>query len=216
MQIDRFEDVLRALREHPEWLEELRALVFTDELIALPSMVAEQGRVQAGHTQTLAEHSGRLLSIEEAITRIELRLDDAIGYITEERYRNKAYGYFGAIARRIRQLKGPSLEDVLEPLEAAGLLEEDERLDVLAADGVFEGRRGDEAARLVLEASTVADTDDVARAHDRAQILARAGVTTLPIAAGKAVTPPARRAARASGVWIVTNGRPETIDPNAA
>ncbi len=31
-----FEDLLRALREHPEWLEELRKLILTEELIDLP------------------------------------------------------------------------------------------------------------------------------------------------------------------------------------
>ena len=219
MQIDRFEDVLRALREHPEWLAELRALVFTDELIALPSMVAEQGRVQAVHTETLAGHSRHLSSIDEAIARLEIRLDEALGIMLEERYRNEAYGYFGAIARRIRQLHGPALDDVLEPLEAAGRLDEHERLELLAADGIFEARRNGEPVRLIMEASMVVDTDDVSRASERARMLGRAGVTTLPVAAGRAVTPSAKAAARAAGVWIVTNGSPQaptTQDPQAA
>jgi len=34
--IETFEDILRALRERPEWLEELRRLILTEELMALP------------------------------------------------------------------------------------------------------------------------------------------------------------------------------------
>jgi cell division protein FtsB len=34
--IETFDDILRALRERPEWLEELRRLILTGELIALP------------------------------------------------------------------------------------------------------------------------------------------------------------------------------------
>lgn len=226
MAIDRFEDVLQALRDHPEWLAELRALVFTEELLSLPSLVAEQGwvldshtKTSADHTTTLAEHGTRLLSIEEAITRLEIRLDDALGTLTEERYRNKAYGHFGAIARRIKQLHGPALDDVLEPLEAAGELDDDERMQLLAADGIFDGRRGGAPIRLVMEASLVVDTDDVKRARDRARILARSGVKAVGVVAGKAVTPPAREAARAAEVWVVTDGRseaPTTHSPREA
>ncbi|MFN3395646.1 MAG: hypothetical protein ACK4Z9_02475 [Thermodesulfovibrionales bacterium] len=34
--IETFEDILRALKERPEWLEELRRIILTEELIALP------------------------------------------------------------------------------------------------------------------------------------------------------------------------------------
>ncbi len=34
--IETFEDLIKALREKPEWLEELRRIILTEELIALP------------------------------------------------------------------------------------------------------------------------------------------------------------------------------------
>ena len=40
----------------------------------------------------LAGHSRHLSSIDEAIARLEIRLDEALSML-EERYRNKAYGY---------------------------------------------------------------------------------------------------------------------------
>jgi len=36
-----FADILRALREHPEWLEELRKVILTSELLELPKKVDE-------------------------------------------------------------------------------------------------------------------------------------------------------------------------------
>ncbi|MFN3739870.1 MAG: hypothetical protein ACK4TF_04260 [Thermodesulfovibrionales bacterium] len=35
--IETFEDILKALRERPDWLEELRRIILTEELIAFPS-----------------------------------------------------------------------------------------------------------------------------------------------------------------------------------
>jgi len=34
--IKTFEDIIRALRDHPEWLEELRKIILTEELLRLP------------------------------------------------------------------------------------------------------------------------------------------------------------------------------------
>jgi len=36
-----FADIIRALREHPEWLEELRKIILTTELIELPKKFEE-------------------------------------------------------------------------------------------------------------------------------------------------------------------------------
>jgi hypothetical protein len=36
-----FQDLLRLLQEHPDWREELRALLLTQELLTLPAFVRE-------------------------------------------------------------------------------------------------------------------------------------------------------------------------------
>ena len=35
-----FQDLVRLLREHPDWREELRALLLTQELLTLPGLIA--------------------------------------------------------------------------------------------------------------------------------------------------------------------------------
>ncbi|MEN3002094.1 MAG: hypothetical protein ABDI19_09680 [Armatimonadota bacterium] len=48
VRIETFEDFLRVLREHPEWLDELRRLILTEELLRLPlRFEALQARIEA-------------------------------------------------------------------------------------------------------------------------------------------------------------------------
>lgn len=44
MAIESFEDVLRELRDHPEWQAQLRSIVLTDELRQVPETVGTLGR----------------------------------------------------------------------------------------------------------------------------------------------------------------------------
>lgn len=39
--VEEFHDLVRLLEERPEWRREIRRLVLTDELLALPAQVAE-------------------------------------------------------------------------------------------------------------------------------------------------------------------------------
>ncbi|CAN5412118.1 hypothetical protein BH23ACT7_BH23ACT7_27690 [soil metagenome] len=39
--IECFDDLIEMLQTHPEWRQQLRQLVLTDELIGLPDLVAE-------------------------------------------------------------------------------------------------------------------------------------------------------------------------------
>ena len=36
-----FQDLIRLLREHPDWRDELRTLLLTQELLTLPALVRE-------------------------------------------------------------------------------------------------------------------------------------------------------------------------------
>jgi hypothetical protein len=41
-----FHDLIRLLEQHPEWRAELRRLVLTDEVLALPAIVARLAQAQ--------------------------------------------------------------------------------------------------------------------------------------------------------------------------
>jgi len=66
-----FHDLVRLLSEHPEWREELRALLLTPEILSMPQLLRELGekvdRLAAAHLR--AEE--RLSRLEERFSRLE-------------------------------------------------------------------------------------------------------------------------------------------------
>src|SRR5713226_6823414 len=80
-----FHDLVRLVEERPEWRAELRRLVLTDELLALPEQVArlrhdtEQGFQQlaaqvAGLTAAQARTEEQLVTLSQAQARTEEQL----------------------------------------------------------------------------------------------------------------------------------------------
>ena len=48
--VEEFHDLVRILEEKPEWRNELRRLILTDQLLALPEQLAELREMMAGET----------------------------------------------------------------------------------------------------------------------------------------------------------------------
>lgn len=199
MRIERFEDVLRALREHPEWLDEVRAIILTEELLALPSRFTQLEQRQDRTEQ-------RQDRMEQRLEKIDIRLARLDGEAVERRYRRHGAGYFGPIARRIRLLSVNDRDDLLDRLEEEDLLSRAEVDDVRLADAIFTARHEDRAVYLLLEASKTIGPFDVKRAARRAELLSRVGTPTLPIVAGEHISEETTGRATAAGVWVVTNG----------
>jgi hypothetical protein len=57
-----FQDLVRLLREHLDWREELRALLLTQEILTLPGLVREPAEGQERLTETVAQLTVRLTS----------------------------------------------------------------------------------------------------------------------------------------------------------
>ena len=77
--IDTIHDLSRILREHPEWREELRRTLLTEEVLALPQRLAEYAE-KADRSLEAAERrleavEGRLEAIERRLEVVERRLD---------------------------------------------------------------------------------------------------------------------------------------------
>ena len=238
MAIERFDDLIEMLQTHPEWRQQLRQLVLTDELIGLPDLVAELVGAQRQSQQQLsaltermgqlvvrmdqlaeaqATTEARLQGLAAQLSRVADRTDAAYGYIVELRYRQRAHAYFQRIARRIHVLSGEELDDLLEPAIEQGVLAEQEAGQVHLADAVLRGRlrEDDEPVLLVLEVSVLVDAMDVQRAADRAGVLARLGTRAVGVVAGEQIMPMAALQAQKQAVWQVTDGRAEP-PPSAA
>jgi len=85
-----FQDLIRLLREHPDWREELRALLLTQELLTLPALVRELA-------ETVAQLADRMDQLTETVAHLAVRLDqltarvdqltETIAYLAEEQRR---------------------------------------------------------------------------------------------------------------------------------
>ena len=173
----------------------------------------------AAHRQEFLEYRAetdrRFAELAEAVRILARRVGDldglVRGWIHEDRYRTRSRRY-----RRLvldpHILSPEEREAFLRQAEAAGRLTPEEAAELEEADVLVRGRSratGGEVF-LVVEVSATVDTDDVERAVERAEILRRAepGAEVIPVVAGPAIHPQAIQAARALGVWWLTDSRP--------
>jgi len=170
-----------------------------------------------------AQTDRRLDRVEARLDRVERRQEDHsrdLGELKSMRlealYRENP-GLFRPLLRRAAILPDSRKLEILEEAEAAGRITGEEVDRAAPLDLLVEGfhRRGDRRVYLAVEVSWLGSTEDVARAAERAGVLARAlGAEVVPVVAAKALTAPARRAARERGVWWLRDGRafaPEEI-----
>ena len=224
-----FHDVVRLLEQHPEWRAELRRLVLTEELLALPDQIAELTKqvtrlteAQARTEEWQAQIEGRQARTEarlDSLTGVVKRLNDDVGTLKgkglETHYRLHGSPFFGSLLRRPHVLSSEELSDILDPSMDQGSLSSDEALEVRRADLVVRGtRRKDRAlVYLVVEVSWTIDLEDVERAAHRSVHLAKTGLSVLPVVAGETVRPEAADRAQKLKVWQMTNAA--LVEPDA-
>ena len=141
----------------------------------------------------------RFAELAEAIRQLALRFDeyrqrtgdqiaDMRGKLLEIEYRNKAGAIFGGRLRRPQVVDAGELWELLKERQ----LDESEIQQVVAADLIIRGKLyppySDRELWLVVEISSVIDRNDVARAARRAALLRKAGLLSLPVAAGQRLT----------------------------
>jgi len=97
--VNDIQDLLRLLREQPEWLGEVRRVVFTEELLALPRELAESQRRTDERFAELAEAIRQLtLRFEEA----QRRNDERFAELAE--FQRRAEARFAELTEAIKQL----------------------------------------------------------------------------------------------------------------
>jgi len=224
-----FRDLVQLLRQHPEWQEELRALLLTQELLTLPALVRELAATVNQLAEQMVRLTDRVDHLTERLDRLTDRVDQLVeqvaqltavqkelvdqvgdlrGWRLEERYRTHPAAYFGRLLRRVRLADMSELADALREQ-----LAEDELGEVLLADVILSGRLLGPAEPaeiwVVVEVSATVDRRDVERAQQRAALLRRARYSAVAVAGGIGVTAGARQAAGGMGVALLLDGRVE-------
>ena len=232
--VEDYRDLVQLLSERPEWRSELRQLLLSNELLTLPEIVRELAKAQQRAEERLANAEERLGNVEERLSRIETaiqHLTEQVAGLTREvreltenqrrmenivsrlkgdslelSYRNKIYGYFGHLMRRLKVVDLSTIDEALEATLASGEFRDVFRLDLLATGQLRESPDRPEVW-LAIEISSVVDSNDVDRAWRRAGLIRRVEPLVLPIAAGDRVTLGAETAARDQNVVLMTDGQ---------
>ncbi len=165
------------------------------------------------HLDTLTQQMHQLTRQTERLadvqTRMAIDLERLKGSDLERRYRERAHAYFSRLLRRAAVLSGEKLALLLDEAVSRGELSDEEADQILQADIVIQGKRRDTQQEVyaIVEVSWGVGVEDVERASERAALLARLGLPTVPVVAGTWITPDAVAVARAKKVWQVTDGR---------
>ena len=229
-----YNDLIRLLREHPDWQVQLRQLLLSDDFLALPEIVRSLAAAQQRTEQRLEELaaaqqrteqrleslSAQVETLAVAQQRTEQRLETLItsherlvdkvgnlkGQMLELTYSQKAGAYLGRLLRKVRVVPVHTLEDTLEVH-----LSSSEFDDVLLLDLLVRGtpRHHPELPEvwLALEISSVIDRHDVSRVLRRTQLLRQAGYQAVPVVAGEEITQGAQEEATRDSVVVLQDGR---------
>ena len=227
--IETFHDIIKALKENPELLEEIRRIILTEELIELPKKfeqflqnefrplkkdvdilkedVAVLKQDVAVLKQDVAVLKQDVAVLKQDVAVLKQDVADLKGDNFVRVVRERAPSYFG---RLIRKCKVVSIEEFAEVLEEAvdkKTIEEEEKNEALRVDVVVTGvLKTEEDQKVIIagEVSVTADANDVERAYKRAKIIGKAfGVSSMAVVIGRKYTEGAIDKSNQLGVIII-------------
>lgn len=211
--VNEFEDLIAIINQQPEWRGRLLKALFPDLNIAKAMQDLADNVVILREMQQ--EMNARLTRVEQDVSilkqdvrTIKKDVSDLKGSSLEREYRDKAAGLFGLFIKNGRDVTN-QVADTLYTALGSGVISENQITQVLTADLLWGGeeRKSQEAVVLVMEASWLAERQDVERAASRSAILRQIGLNTIPVVGGKEWTTEARELAAELHVATTTNGR---------
>ncbi len=222
--VNDLQDLLKLLREHPEWREEVRREVLTDELLSLPELVRQNSEDIRALQEIVRQNSADIAALTVQVAELTAAVESLTGSVRQLQIDMAEVKGDGlqvwyalhpqvlASLRKLRRVSVPnfsSLELIDDAYEAGVLTDED--LDTLNnADLIVSGRegRGDEArdVLLVVEISNTIDQSDLDRAVARAGILSSVGYAAHPAVAGRTISPQTRAEAKTRGIGVHLRG----------
>ena len=224
--INTIEDLARILKEQPTWAEALRALILSEDLLALPArferFIEEQRQVndeqrqfnegqQSFNDEQRQFNEGQHQINEGIIQRlntIEGRLGNLEGGQFERNVRSKAFaraivslGFESAyVAMNQDGLTDPRLTQSIERAIRSGAINRETVVDLYETDLIVSAR---DNRHLVVEVSITADHSDIQRAKARASILADiTNGTVTPAVITTNLNAPQREQAEAENVSV--------------
>ncbi|CAN5262926.1 hypothetical protein BH23ACT9_BH23ACT9_37720 [soil metagenome] len=181
-----------------------------DRVDRLTATVDDLGKDMKELSRAQTATDAKLGDLVDVVKGMNDKLGRLDGESFERRCRERGHARFSRVARRLRYIDFDTLGELLDEGETGGLLTDREVESVMDSNAVFRGRlRPDgDLGHLVIEASVTVNHNDVRRARDRADLLARVVDTpVIAVVAGEFVPSPVAVAAQDADVWQVVPGK---------
>ena len=175
--ISNFADLMQALKENPEWLEELRRMILTQELLELPKKF-ENFRHRVEERFDAIEK--QVQEAKKKADAIEKKLDKDVwslkGMWMEMKVRGNIHSFLSEHLLNVKLVGQKRVKKFLSLAIEKGIISKEERADVLRLDLIVEGTLlgTGEPVFVAVEISYTICEHDVQRAVKRAEILKRA------------------------------------------
>ena len=226
--INDISDLVRILREDPDWAEAVRSVLLSQELKSLPErfdkfveLTRENNELVNRRLERLEEGQQRL---EREIETLKTDVGTLKGSDTERRARENILNIAkdeldlsrGSILLARGRNTAPEFLGSINDAEVLGLITEEQADHVLLADIIIRARRGvdREYVHGVFEVSSTIGQNDIRRARERADAVAAAtGEEAIAAVIGGTIQPPQRTQAEEMDVRVLMPGMfrsPET------
>ena len=209
--VNDFVDILRIIREQPEWGDALRSALLSRELLEMPQRLAE---LTATVGEFAASTEKRLVALETDVARLK----DDVAELRGNSYEQKVANNIATLVRhpldirRVRVLKGygvadpMTFHDLMDSAEDQGKISSRERMEAGKTDMVLLGQKMSDRANVyvAVEVSITAADNDISRAADRSEFLRRAtGEDSLPAVVSVHIDDARRRLAQLRNVILI-------------
>jgi F0F1-type ATP synthase epsilon subunit len=205
--ISNFADLMQALMENPEWLEELRKMILTQELLEFPRKFENFRHRMEERFDTLEK---QVQEVKKKADAIERKLDKDVwplkGMWLEMKVKDNILSFFSEYLLDARAIDQEKINEDLSSAMEKGIISKEERVDALRLDLIIEGTllNTGEPVLVAVEVSYTIDDFDVQRAINRARILEKAlGKKVLPAVVGYKITKKAQNLMEKEGVLTV-------------
>ena len=223
-------DLIRILRNDPDWAEAVRSVLLSQELQKLPEEFATLTRAFREHADNTNRRLESLEAGQDELRQGQAQLQTSVdglqtsvngmrgelGNLSGSFFQRRAGNFAGRVARRDFHLRQTSLvhhadqvgDSILKQMlddaaeDASRNFTEDQAAQIEQADAVIAGKAPDgTTAYLLVEASITIVKGDVDRARNRAELLSHAvGTTTHALVIGESITGEAAAQAKDTGV----------------
>lgn len=222
-------DIYRALRDHPDWAQELRRVFLTEELIDLPKkfqdflqndfypLKEKVDKIEkdveilkqdvAILKQDVAILKQDVAILKQDVAKLKIDVGWLKGGFMELLVRDKVGAFFGRLLKKASLLDTSELADSLYDSVEKGIISSQDAQEALRVDAVVRGflrKDGPKEVLIAAEISFVVDKEDVQRAAKRAMIIAKVlGKECIPAVIGKEFTEGANKACDEYNVLMI-------------